>query len=1101
MIEVVFLIGRRFLLLGLLVSIYSGLLPGSQGLVFAQNDIRFERISTDEGLSQSSVTSIVQDQYGYLWIATLDGLNRYNGKEFKVYRNDKGNTKSLFTNHVKNLILDEDQNLWLVYDNAIARYVPKTDTFINYPISLTQENNTVHIYEIDFTKNGNVLLSTNRGILRFDIEKQKTVIDEAYMAFAGKKISHFHDIPEVGELVVTMKSAFIKVTESSEWRILFSDSVSLSAYVSEETQEIYFQTPANLVKYDLQKKNLEYLAEFGDLNSFDPNQNGLIKRSNGELWVYRNAIHVYDNHDRYKSTLVSVSQDPNSLSGNLISCIYESKDHVLWVGTNGFGLNKYDPQLSIFKYLGTYTDAPLSLSNNFVKSIYTSDDQYILVGTFSGLDVLDLKKNSSKYFPIKAKNGSNAQINKIVEDKFGTIWLCTTKGLKRFDGNKVSLSGIEMLDESSINIYNATSFDETSYVLTTSRGIYLFDALHRKVKKLNEFGSMVVGKWNNLFWIESESNVQILDEMATDSLKTFRKDDSDSTQFPNVQVKCFYTDSKGNLWIGTWGQGLVLFHSAREYFQRFSESDGLPNSVVYGILEDSVGNLWLSTNKGISVFDPHQKRVIRNVEKADGLQGNEFNTNAFFKSPKGIFYFGGINGLTYFNPEEALQIRSEIPKSILTGFFINQVRVDSLKDGSIISQYGDQRIVLSWDEQNFGFEVAGLGFNFPGRTRLKYKLENFDTDWSFIEEETRISYTNVSPGEYTLKVLASNALGHWEENGLTVQVIVNGPFWRSPYFLLFAVVVVVLVISVIYYWRVTSLQRMSLYLEKVVQLRTREVQIKNEEIATQNEEILSQNEELTTQSETLAIQNRELISIRESLENKVKERTKVLRNLNKKLIEQNIQLEQFSFITAHNIRGPLARIKGLIQLLPQKEIVEIDHLKKSVQNLDDIISDLGIIINIRDGVDRTAEPVSLKYALDHAMQALENTIDEKNAVIDLLEFHDLEIRGIAPYVLSIFYNLLHNALKYSSHQRLPIIKISTQRIGEQVVVVLSDNGIGIDMRYAEGKIFNLYQRFHANSEGKGFGLFLIKTQLEVMGGSIKVSSELGSGTTFTITFK
>ncbi|NBW38279.1 MAG: hypothetical protein EBR30_25305 [Cytophagia bacterium] len=1051
MIEMVFFIRRRLHLIGMpFIFLLSSLLIGQLNL-FAQNDIRFERISTDDGLSQSSITSIIQDQYGYLWIATLDGLNRYNGKDFKIYQHDNKNKHSLYSNYVKALTLDADQQLWLVFDNAIARYEVKTDAFINYPIKLSPTNESIIIFEIDFLNKNLILLSTNVGLIEFDLENKEAKPSVNYATFAGKKISSYARLSALGELVVAKESAFFRFANTDAWEILVTDSLSLCAYVSEPTQEIYFQTKSALLKYDLLKRKHTTLEAFEDLKNFNPNQNGLIKLSTGELWVYRNGLHIYDREGKLQSNLVSIPQNPNSLSGNLISCIYESKDQVVWVGTNGFGLNKYNPQLSVFKYIGAYKDAPLSLSNNFVKSIFTTDDEQIFIGTFSGLDVVDLKKNVSKHYEVQTRQKERALINKIIEAADKTIWLFTTKGLMKWRGNEVVPGGIALLDRPDVNIFTGVAFDSTTYLLTTNIGMFKVDFLRKQAVKLNDFRSMVVGKWRDQFWIESSENIRLLNSDAIATTLLFKKDSGDSTQFLDTEVKCFYTDAAGTLWIGTWGQGLMLYDHISKKFQVFNEADGLPNAVVYGILEDSAGYLWLSTNKGICVFDKKLKKVIRNFEKADGLQGNEFNTNAYFKSTAGNFYFGGINGLTYFKPAEASAIKSSIPKSIVTGFFINQTRVDSLQDGTVISQYGDQHIELEWGEQNFGFEVAGLGFNFPGRTRLKYQLENFDADWSFVEDETRISYTNVPPGKYTLRVLASNSFGDWETNGLSIQITVNGPFWKSPYFL-FSLVLGSLVFFVLtYYWRVSSLKRRSIYLEKLVASRTQEIQKMNEEIAAQNEEISSQNEELTTQSEALSIQNQELNSIRASLEKKVQERTLILQNVNNKLIEQNVQLEQFSFITAHNIRGPLARIKGLIQLLPQKDLLEIEHLKRSVQNLDDIISDLGTIINIRDGASRLIEPVSLKHAWEHTLQTLEKDIKAKNVAIDQSDFQEYMIRGIAPYVMSIFHNLVHNALKYSDNIRQPVIKITTSKTGEEVVVTIADNGIGIDMRYAEGK--------------------------------------------------
>lgn len=1061
----------------------------------AQNDIRFQRISVDQGLSQSSIKSIVQDQYGYLWIATLDGLNRYNGREFKIYRHDKANKNSLYSNQLVQLYLDSEQNLWLIYRDAIARYEPKTDSFTNYRITLPDSKKTLIIQGMNNLHNDIVLLITNQGLLRFNIATNEVSKSTQHAQFDGHRITSNFYLSGVGEWVITQFEAFVKFDNSSEWTSVFYDPINITGYFSEATGEVYLQTKQHLLKFSAVDKKIHVVDRFTEKDNFDINQNSIVKLSTGELWVNRGLLYVYNEKDAFKTVIRNIPQNPTSLSGDMVACVYETKDNVVWVGTNGFGLNKYDPQLSIFSHIGTYHGAPLTLSHNYVNTIYTSDDNQLFIGTFNGFDVLNLQNRQSRHFSILNSDMLPTRINKIIQDTRKNNWLLTnSKGLMRFDGNRILPSGIQALDSANLNIFGAVETGNGNYVLATGNGLYKWNPERGTSAKMNAMGSMAIGLFKNELWIESEFEVSVLDITGKNVVRSFKKNSYTSSSFPQAPIKCFYTDTDDQLWIGSWGGGLTVYDAASQQFKSYTEADGLPNSVVYGILEDAHGNLWLSTNKGICVFDKKNRKVVRNFNKDDGLQGDEFNTNAYFKSPSGKFYFGGINGLTYFNSNEAIQINSTIPKSILTGFFINQIRTDNLKNGEVINQYGDQDIVLDWNERNFGFEVASLGFTYPGRTRFKYILENFDQTWNVVDTETRLSFTNIPPGNYTLRVLSSNSFGDWETTGLRIGIVVKGPFWKDPLFIFFVVVVCIVSVVVSYFWRITALKRRAHYLQSLVDERTREIQIKNEEIQAQNEELI-------TQSETVGKQNEELIQIRTSLEHKVEERTKVLKNLNKHLIEQNTQLEQFAFITAHNIRGPLARIKGLLNLLPKDASKEMSYLDLSVQNLDEVISDLSKIINIRHGVDQLMESVPLKTMLTQVIQALEEDIEKKQATIDIDEFEDIVINGIKPYLYSILYNLLHNALKYSTSVRQPYIKCSAKKVDSKIVVSIEDNGLGIDMHYASKKIFGLYQRFHINIAGKGLGLFLIKTQTEAMGGEITVSSELNHGTSFTLVFK
>lgn len=1061
----------------------------------AQSDVRFQRISVDQGLSQSSIKSIVQDQYGYLWIATLDGLNRYNGRGFKIYRHDKENKNSLYSNQIVQLYLDGEQNLWLIYRDAIARYEPKTDSFTNYRITPPDSKKSMIIQSMNSLTDNLVLLITNQGLLQFNVATNEVSQSAHHAQFDQQRVTSNFYLPGVGEWVITQFEVFVKFENSSEWTSLFYDAVNITGYFSEATNEVYLQTKQQLLKFNSVSKKVEVLDRFIEKDNFDINQNSIVKLSTGELWVNRGVLYVYNEKDVFKTVIRNIPQNPTSLSGDLVACVYETKDNVIWVGTNGFGLNKYDPQLSIFGYIGTYHGTPLTLSHNYVNTIFTSDDNQLFIGTFNGLDVLNLQDRQSRHFSIFNNDKLPTRINKIIQDSRKNNWLLTNgKGLMRFDGNRILPSGIQTLDSANLNIFGAVETNDGNYVLATGKGLYKWNPEKETGSKLNAMGSMAIGLFKNELWIESEFEVSVLDITGKNIVRSFKKNSYASSSFPQAPIRCFYTDTDDQLWIGSWGGGLTVYDTTSQQFKSYTEADGLPNSVVYGILEDAQGYLWLSTNKGICVFDKKKRKVVRNFNKDDGLQGDEFNTYAFSQSPSGKFYFGGINGLTYFNPNEAIQITSTIPKSILTGFFINQVRADNLKNGEVINQYGDQDIVLDWNERNFGFEVASLGFTYPGRTRFKYMLENFDQTWNVVDIETRISFTNIPPGNYTLKVLSSNSFGDWETKGLRIGIIVKGPFWKDPLFIFLFVVVGIASIVVSYYWRINALKRRAHYLESLIDERTREIQIKNEEIQAQNEE-------LVTQSETVGKQNEELIQIRTSLEHKVDERTRVLKNLNKHLIEQNTQLEQFAFITAHNIRGPLARIKGLLNLLPKDASKEMSYLDLSVQNLDEVISDLSKIINIRHGVDQLMESVPLKTILTQVIHSLEEDIEKKQATIDIAEFEDIVISGIKPYLYSIFYNLLHNALKYSTSIRQSCIKCSAKKVDNKIVIVIEDNGLGIDMRYASEKIFGLYQRFHTNIAGKGLGLFLIKTQTEAMGGKITVSSELNQGTIFTLTLK
>jgi signal transduction histidine kinase len=307
-------------------------------------------------------------------------------------------------------------------------------------------------------------------------------------------------------------------------------------------------------------------------------------------------------------------------------------------------------------------------------------------------------------------------------------------------------------------------------------------------------------------------------------------------------------------------------------------------------------------------------------------------------------------------------------------------------------------------------------------------------------------------------------------------------------------------------YRINRIRRARDKLEKTVAERTREIQKMNEEIAAQNEELVSQSESIYAQNQELSNQKEALQKMKNTLELEVDKRTFELKKLNTELIDQNSKLEQFTFITAHNLKAPIAQLKGLLSLIPDnlyqdqmnREVMK--RLKHSAVHLDEVVSDLNNILNIKRSATEISEKVSLDNQLNKTLRALSEEFKENEITVYKSVAEGLFIRGVKAYVQSIFYNLLHNAIKYASKERDSFVKINMKRVGDQIVIKISDNGIGIDMKYAHDKIFQLYQRFNTEYQGKGFGLFLVKSQIEVMDGKIEVSSELHKGTSFTIIF-
>jgi signal transduction histidine kinase len=508
--------------------------------------------------------------------------------------------------------------------------------------------------------------------------------------------------------------------------------------------------------------------------------------------------------------------------------------------------------------------------------------------------------------------------------------------------------------------------------------------------------------------------------------------------------------------------------------------------------------MWMSTNMGIAAFD-RKSNTFTNFDAQDGLQSNEFNTGAYFLSRNGRAYFGGVNGLNSFNPRELLD-RSHGTAIMLTGITTN--RKDKSEFTPMLSN--DSVVNLPWYENSLTIHFALIDFRTSEKVRFEYSV-NGET-WRDLGKARRLDLPSLSPGQYDVKMRASADGRRWSNPQELVVIRISPPIWSHPFAIVALMLASMGAVYLVHRTRLKILTRRNKTLDKLVTDRTREVQQKNEEIVAQNEELQSQTDELSLKNVLLEEHKQELELFQAELEQRVNERTKDIQNLNASLLKQNVQLEQFSFITAHNFKGPIARIKGLLNLLATIEIDNDDFLRireylmTSADDLDAVTNDLNTILHIRGTSRDEFRPVSLRRVLDDVLTKLEHEIKDSGLQIDVSRFEANSVLGLIPFVFSIFYNLVDNAIRYRSRELVPSLIISCIRTPEGIVIEFLDNGIGIDLKLAEKKLFHIYQRFTYTPGGRGLGLYMVKTQMEMMGGDVAVESALRKGTKLRLHF-
>lgn len=827
---------------------------------YSQN-IRFEHFSLEEGLSQSVVTSVLQDRTGYLWIGTEDGLNRYDGYNFKVYKPDSSNPNSLSDNWITSLAEDAQGYLWVgTRLGGLNRYDPGTDKFTRFlhdeanPASLS--NNKVSYILPD---ENNLWVGTEYGLDYYNhqtnsFEHHRTSNDPTSSPSSNFITTIFRD--SKGLLWVGTSNAGLNIYDPREdqfevYKNTEGDATSLSSnrvlsIQADKDGAIWVGTVNGLNRFEPAGK---YFTRFTNSKK-DPNSIGdntinvIYKDHSGGLWFgTRNGLDRYDPqskkfiHHRHQATV------GNSLSNDIVHTIYEDFNGVLWIGTFGGGLNKYNRQQDRFTYYRNNPDDPNSLSGDMVFPIFVHSNGMVWIGTQGGglnrFDPQNGRFSQYRYDPENPASISSDEVYALASDHTGQLWVGTSAGLDYLN----LTNGIFTHFQPDANVDNSLSgapvyaIYEDSHRdiwVGTNRGLDLFDS---KTQTFNHYetdeedphsfsGNLITSiledDQGNIWVGTFDDGLKRISANLT-NITQYKNNPKDTTTLGNDSIISLFQDSKKNLWIGTTGGGLNLFHPETNTFTRFTEKDGLSNNVIYGILEDDQGYLWLSTNFGLSRFNPAEK-TFRNFTSSNGLQSNEFNQNAFAKDAKGNLYFGGIAGFNVFSPKEIKN--NPIPPPVV----LTSIMQDGKALNPDITAETLREITLVWPQDSFEFEFAALAYGQPSKNQYSYKLENFDADWNNIGYNRTGRYTNLPGGTYILHLRGSNNDGTWNETGTTVKIVIVPPLWETLWFQSILILAVIAIGAGGFRWRVKSVESRNRELERVVQKRTADLEKRTREI-------------------------------------------------------------------------------------------------------------------------------------------------------------------------------------------------------------------------------------------------------------------------------
>ncbi|MFO7445667.1 MAG: two-component regulator propeller domain-containing protein [Ignavibacteriaceae bacterium] len=818
------------LLLHIVSSFVFILLILSQGLNAQTPLFNFEKLSLEEGLSQSSVSAIYQDKKGFLWFGTANGLNKYDGYDFIVYKHDPDDTNSLSNDMITAITEDREGMLWIGTEGGLNKFDPVEEKFTRYAANHGKENmiSSNNVYSLLVDKKGMIWIGTfGTGLNKFDPHSGRfSLYKNISNNFVHSGLNFIRNIKEdkEGKLWLgTYGGVSVFDPETEKFRNYSKEFLKQNPDIKEEVYAlnidddgiVWFGTDGNLNMFNPHTGKLNsYISGDKTVNTYFRIW-ALLVDSKGNVWLGtgENGIHIFNKKENSFTIIRNNPVKPLSLSDNSVVALYEDRGGVIWVGTSSSGINKYIGNKNKFKHVKHDPENLNTISPGLVFGIAEDKYGFLWVGTLNGLNKISKNGKVTRYIRKPDCSGciSSSKIRAIEEDQDGNIWIATQWGLNKYDRRKDIFIKYKT-DPShrnwlSTNNLSCLYIDREGIIWIGSfnYGLQRFDPVKETFKLYSyEDGNggglksnriMTLGEDNEgKLLIGTESGLHIFDKQSGKVVQEYRTG-KDSASLSNESILSVYCDKDGIIWLGTYGGGLNKIDKKKQRVSRFSEAQGLPNNVVYGILPDDSDNLWLSTNKGLVRFSKKTNNV-RIYDPSDGLQSYEFNSNAFYRSRSGELFFGGVNGYNSFFPEEVTD-NTAIPSVVITSAKTAQ---SVLSKGGIISS--DSPVELSYNQNFITFDFVSLDFTNPKKNKYAYKLEGLEEKWINSGNRRFVTYTNLEPGKYVFKVKASNGDEIWNEQGASFSFIIYPPFWQTWWFYIAAAFMITGAVISIHKYRV-----------------------------------------------------------------------------------------------------------------------------------------------------------------------------------------------------------------------------------------------------------------------------------------------------------
>ena len=836
-------------------------------------EMKFEHFTDAQGLSQNAVFCMLQDRKGFMWFGTQDGLNRYDGYNFTVFRRDPQDTNSIADNYITALYEDRQGKLWIGTDNGgLSQFNRATETFTGHQYGSQSLRSSGHhrITAICEDRAGALWIGTVDGLVRLPSATAAAPF-QRFMHEPGNSKSLSHNyvtsllVDRSGALWIGTEVGGLNRYDGAAFTHFNSDPQNPHALGNKYVRAL-FEDRAGELWIGTLGNGLSKLVRNDSLVSFQryPYEAlSIAETDDGMLWMGNREPGLIC-FDRSNGRFTSIFYDPENLSGLNAAVISSYTDRAgdLWLGTHGYGIYKYSRTKKAFRHYTRTPAYPNSLANRSVRAIAEDPAaaEVLWIGGYEGLDKLNratgkvthYQRDSAKPFGLPADEIFVLYPDPARDHKIFLIGLETAHVPPEFDSaaQRFSAPRKSGLSKSSLLKFDPATERFSAYPdhpqhridqqifdilrdrsgllwIGTFAGLFQYDEAQKKLKHYahdpknpnslshNWVLSIAEDRTGKL-WVGTNGGGLNCLNRATGQFTRYAHDPGDRFSLSNNRIKCIYVAGNGVLWIGTDGGGLNRFAAAQERFVIYTTKDGLPNDVIYGILEDAKGDLWLSTNQGLSHFDLRAS-TFKNYQAGDGLQGNEFNTGAHFKSASGEMFFGGINGVTAFHPEQ-IKDNFYVPPIVLTGFkkFNQPVKLDTA-----LAEI--KHIALNHDDAVFSLEFAALNFTAPEKNQYAFKLEGFNRDWIALGTKREVTFTNLDPGQYVLRVRGSNNDGIWNEAGAAVAISMAPAFYQTAWFAALCALAFGVMIVSGHHWRVRRLEKRERELEQTVAARTEQL--------------------------------------------------------------------------------------------------------------------------------------------------------------------------------------------------------------------------------------------------------------------------------------